>query len=381
VSGSNFSQVSDRRLRIGLIINPLAGIGGPAALKGSDGVVDEARHRGSESRVEERVTVCLQALSHCRDRIEWVSMPGEMGADVLEHCGMACQTVGEIEPGMTTADDTRRGVKLMSEAGVDLLLFCGGDGTARDVVDVYRDIPSALGIPCGVKMHSGVFATTPLAAADLLAKVVAGEILSLQLGEVRDIDEESLRKGIINAQFYGELPVPDDVRYVQQTKIGGQEVEELVIEEIAAEVIEGLDADTLYLMGSGSTVAGVMQAMGLEGTLLGVDVVRDGEVVMLDATEVQLWDLANSTGEVQIIVTPIGGQGHVFGRGNQQFSPRVIRAVGQQNITIISSKSKLTGLDGRPLIVDTGDEQLDAGFSGMTEITTGYEEKVLYRIG
>ena len=162
--------MSKARLKIGLILNPLAGVGGPAALKGSDGVADEALRLGSESKVNERVAVCIRALSTCRGGIEWITMPGEMGADVLKQCEMDYGIVGEIESGMTTAEDTKQGVILMGEQGVDILLFCGGDGTARDVVDVFRAIPSALGIPCGVKMHSGVFANSPIAAANLLQK-------------------------------------------------------------------------------------------------------------------------------------------------------------------------------------------------------------------
>ena len=371
----------DVPLKIGFLLNPIAGIGGEVALKGSDGVVEEAKRLGGESKVATRASACLAALGRYRDRIQWITMPGEMGADVLAEFGMNFSVVGEITIGATTAEDTRKGVGLIESHGVDLLLFGGGDGTARDVFDTAPSSPAVLGVPCGVKMHSGVFGTSPGAVAEIIRKIVQGDTLSVLSGEIRDIDESALRDGIVKTRFYGELPVPDDVRYVQQTKSGGREVESLVVQEIAAEIEENLDPDTLYLMGPGSTVAGVMETMGLACTLLGIDVVQNGETIQQDATEAELWSLVNQDQPAKILVTVIGGQGYIFGRGNQQLSPRVIRKVGLDNIVIIASKSKLGELNSRPLLVDSGDEELDAELAGTTTVITGYEEKVLYRIG
>ena len=379
--------MSGRALRIGLLINPVAGIGGPVALKGSDGVVEEARARGGESHVHERVAHCLDVLISDQEdnSIAWFAAPGEMGADLLRSKGQPVVETGSIVAGRTTAQDTRRCIRELADAGIDLLLFAGGDGTARDVMDSVAGIPAVVGIPSGVKMHSGVFANTPKAAALLIRKMLAGELLTLVQAEVRDIDEVSFREGIVRTRFYGELPVPDDLQYMQQTKIGGREVEELVIEEIAADVRENMQPDTWYIMGSGSTIAGIMESIvspqsGLAPTLLGIDVVRNGEQMAADVTEQDLLELLADGAPARIFVTAISGQGHILGRGNQQLSPRVIRRVGAGNISVVASKAKLNALNGRPLRVDTGDELLDAELAGLHAVITGYEDRVYYRV-
>ena len=184
----------------------------------------------------------------------------------------------------------------------------------------------------------------------------------------------------MKTRFYGELPVPDELRYVQQTKVAGREDEGLAIEEIAAEIIARMEPNTLYLMGSGATVAAIMANMQLDNTLLGVDAIRDQKLIASDMTEQQIWDLLKDAPPVHILVSVIGGQGYIFGRGNQQFSPRVIRRVGRRNIIIIATRSKLAALDARPLLVDTGDEALDTALAGLHTIRTGYEDAVLYRV-
>ncbi len=395
------SNPDKRHLRIGLILNPIAGIGGSVALKGSDGVLAAARARGGESKVAARVGVCLQKILQSGSRVEWLTMPGEMGADLLQDAlhsfqqnslqqnqqQTPCQNpsrflgiVGEIQQGATTAEDTRRGCMLLEERGVDLLLFAGGDGTARDLVDVHSSIPAFLGIPCGVKMHSGVFATTPSTAAEIVIKLARDETLSVVAREVRDINEEACREGVMRTRFYGELPVPDELRYVQHTKMAGREDEALAIEEIAASIIDDIEPGILYLMGSGSTVAAIMASMQLDNTLLGVDAVCDYKLVASDVTEQQLWELLSDARPARILVSVIGGQGYIFGRGNQQFSPRIIRRVGRSNIIVIATRTKLAALNAMPLLVDTGDESLDTALAGLHSIRTGYEDAVLYRV-
>ncbi len=369
--------MTDRAFRIGLVVNPLAGVGGPAGLKGSDGVYEEALSRGARSQVADRVALCLNALPSVG--IEWFTASGSMGGDYLEVRSIPFQAVGET-PEQTSPEDTRALVQTLCRSDIDLLLFAGGDGTARDVADAFHLVPAVLGIPCGVKMHSGVFATSPRAAADLLQRLIDGEALSVVDGEVRDIDESSFRDGVVKTRFYGELPVPDDLRYVQQTKIGGRESDELVVQEIAADVIENMDDETLYIMGSGSTVCAIIENMNLPATLLGIDVIYQGALLAEDATEQQLLKLLNDYPKAKIIVTAISGQGHVFGRGNQQLSAAVIRKAGPENIVIVATKSKLAALEQRPLLVDTGDSGLDEDLSGMRVILTGYEDHVLYRV-
>ena len=365
-------------MKVGLLFNPKAGVGGPVGLKGSDGVYGDAIQLGGQSKVAGRAASCLERIAH--DEIEWFTVPGVMGGDILEQLGIPSHLLGgPIDPD-TSAEDTRHCVRLICEQGIDLLLFAGGDGTARDVADSIQDVAAVLGIPCGVKMHSGVFATTPVAAAELVNKMLAGEILSVVQSDVRDIDESSFREGIVKTRFYGELPVPDDLRYVQQTKVGGKEVDALVVQDIAAYFTENMVPDALYLMGSGSTVATLMDSLGLQPTLLGIDVVRNGELLAVDVSEHQILDLLEDAPVAKIVVTAIGGQGHIFGRGNQQLSAKVIRRVGIRNLEIVATKSKLVRLERRPLLVDTGDVELDEALAGIKSVLVGYDDWVVYQV-
>ncbi|NQX88928.1 MAG: NAD(+)/NADH kinase, partial [Halioglobus sp.] len=239
-----------------------------------------------------------------------------------------------------------------------------------------------IGVPAGVKMHSGVFAVSPEAAGELLGRLAAGGLVGVGLQEVRDIDEQAFRQNIVRSQFYGQLQVPSDTRFLQQTKIGGREDDELAAADIAAWQVANMAADRLYLIGPGSTTAAIMAELQLPNTLLGVDVVRDGQLVRADADGQTLWALVQgSVCQASIIVTAIGGQGHVFGRGNQQFTPEVIRAIGKENIIIVAAKAKIAALASRPLLVDTNDAGLDRDLAGLYEVNTGYDDRILYRIG
>jgi predicted polyphosphate/ATP-dependent NAD kinase len=373
--------MTERRLVIGLVTNPLAGIGGPAALKGSDGsdTVLKARQAGSESKVLERTRIVLQELNGLQDRLEFVVYPGVMGQVAFNDSSLPFRVVGQPLVDETAADDTRRAVELLQDECVDILVFAGGDGTARDVCDVINPGQVVLGIPCGVKMHSGVFANSPLSAGKIIRDITLGKLTTVTDAEVRDIDELAFRHGLVRAKYYGEMTVPEALRYIQQTKSGGVEVEELVLQEIAADVVEGMRPGVQYLIGSGSTTAAIMDSLKIKNTLLGVDVIKDGSLVTGDATEAQLFSLVTNNSS-EIILTIIGGQGHIFGRGNQQLSPRVIRAVGRDNLKVIATKTKLEALGGKPLLVDTGDPVLDDELAGLIRVITGYEDSVLCRV-
>jgi predicted polyphosphate/ATP-dependent NAD kinase len=277
--------------------------------------------------------------------------------------------------------DTRQAVREMREHGVDLILFAGGDGTARDIFDEVGSSIPVLGIPAGVKMHSGVFAVSPEAAGELLLQLVRGGLVGLTAREVRDIDEDAFRHDRVRSRFYGEMLVPGEGRYLQHTKVGGRESPELVADDIAEWLVEQMEPGRTYLIGPGSTTAAIMAKLGLANTLLGVDVIRDGELLASDADEAGLLEqLARAPAAATIVVTVIGGQGHVFGRGNQQFSPQVIREVGPENVLVVAAKSKIAALEGRPLLVDTNDPALDRELCGWHVVITGYDDRILYRI-
>jgi predicted polyphosphate/ATP-dependent NAD kinase len=373
-----------RAFRLGLIINPYAGLGGSVALKGSDGSATAARalSLGAKPMAGIRVQQALQQLLPFRDQLLLVTGAGELGESVARSAGFAVEVVYRATQQPSSGEDSRQLARQLVAAQVDVLVFAGGDGTARDVAAVVPEQQLVLGIPAGVKIHSGVYAISPTAAGKVIAELISGRLTSVLRADVMDIDEQAFRAGTVRARRYGEMLVPAELRYVQAVKMGGKESDELVLADIAAEVIESMQPDRLYVMGSGSTVAFIMAELGLPNTLLGIDVVLNGEVIATDATAPQLLQLLQQRQlPAQLIVTVIGGQGHIFGRGNQQLSPAVIRTIGMDNIRVVATKNKLQQLQQRPLVVDTGDPALDDELAGVIRVTTGYRDEVLVRVG
>jgi predicted polyphosphate/ATP-dependent NAD kinase len=369
-------------LHIGLIVNPLAGLGGSLALKGSDGPeIRELAARGHAHRAQERTLRMLKILQQDASAFQFSSARGAMGETSLAKMGLAAKVVGSDIDAITTSEDTRVAAEALRQCGVDIIVFAGGDGTARDIYDAVGDECPVLGLPTGVKMHSGVFAVSPEAAGELLLQLARGGLVGLSAQEVRDIDEDAFREDTVRTRFYGELRVPSEGRFLQQTKVGGREVPELAAADIAAWLAMQMEPERLYFIGPGSTTAAIMTELKLPNTLLGVDIVGNGLLLSADVNEEQLLEMvAQSPGQATIVVTVIGGQGYFFGRGNQQFSPSVIRAVGLENIWVVAAKSKLASLDGRPLLVDTNDKSLDLELCGYRTVVTGYDDQTLYRV-
>jgi predicted polyphosphate/ATP-dependent NAD kinase len=373
--------------RLGLIINPVAGIGGRVALKGSDGdqVYARALKLGAQPLAQQRCADTLQLIENYRDQLTIFTAAHDMGEDLSRRMGFDTRVVADNDAGHTHAEDTETTVRQLLEQGIDLLLFAGGDGTARNIYHALQQLEAdtslpVIGIPAGCKIHSAVYAVTPRHAGELLALILRGRPLSLQEASVMDIDEEAFRHDLVKARRYGQLMVPAENQYMQNMKDGGVAHSALVLQDIAAYLVETMDEDTLYLIGSGTTPKAVMDELGLESTLLGIDAVKQGRLVARDLNEQQILQLIDQQ-RTKMIVTVIGGQGHLFGRGNQQFSPEVIRAVGRDNIIIIATPEKLHALEGQPLRVDTGDEQLNEQLCGMVPVITGYDHMNLYRIG
>ncbi len=366
--------------RLGLIINPLAGLGGSVALKGSDGaeVARQALALGAVPRAQARTRAALEPLLGMD--LEVLTWAGDMGGDLAQGMGFTTCVLGQADSVPSSAEDTCNAARALLDARVDLVLFAGGDGTARNICETLGERIPVLGVPAGVKIHSGVYALTPQAAGQLVAMLVRGELVAIDDQEVRDLDEEAFRAGQVRARFYGEMRVPSEHRYLQHVKnASNREDETLVLDEIAADFVEQVDPETLYLMGSGSTVAAIMDELGLDNTLLGVDAVLDGEVIAADCTAQQLLELAQGR-QVRIVITLIGGQGHIIGRGNQQLSAELLRRVGRDSLHLVATRTKLNALEGRPLIIDSGDPELDRDWSGLIQVHTGYRDAVLYRI-
>jgi predicted polyphosphate/ATP-dependent NAD kinase len=366
--------------RLGLIVNPLAGLGGSVALKGSDGQAEQALALGATPQAMNRAKTALTELLAQCGQFEVFTVAGDMGQSVCDALGLNYQLVYRPQTSPSTPADTEHAARLLAENGVDILLFAGGDGTARNICAAVGEQTTVLGIPAGVKIHSGVYAISPQAAGKLVAKLIAGELVSLSEAAVMDIDEQAFRDGVVKARRFGEMRIPAQLRYVQSVKMGGRESEELVLADLAAYVASQMEDNVRYVMGSGSTVAAVMAELGLDNTLLGVDVVENGALIAKDVSAAQLLELVQGYPS-KLVITLIGGQGHVFGRGNQQLSPDVIRAIGRDNIVLIAGKAKLQQLEGRPLLADTGDAKLDQQLTGLINIVTGYNDYVMYRLG
>ena len=365
------------QLRVGLLVNPVAGMGGSVGLKGTDGVMAErARALGAQPVTPDRSRDFLAHIPPTLP-VRWLAGPAEMGERWLRDAGLQCQVVGETAAN-TDAGDTRRIATEMLRQGIDLLVFVGGDGTARDVCDAVGTGPAVIGVPAGVKVYSAVFAVSARAAARLLEAFFHGAETGEE--EVLDIDEEAFREGRLDARLYGAMRVPEVAGDLQ----GGKEASDSGVSGQAAkrevgEYVAGLlQQDVLYLLGPGTTVRAVADAVSVEKSLLGVDALRNGELVGRDLSERQLLDLLERYQVARIVVTPLGGNGFVFGRGNRQFTPAVIRKVGIDNVIIVAIASKLRGIGS--LHVDTGDESLDEALAGYVEVVIGWQRARMMRI-
>jgi len=377
--------------KLGFIINPIAGIGGSVALKGSDGMAMHALALGAEPKANARAKLALEVLLPYKNDIVIYTASGQMGEQCARDLGFTVEILYHAKHEQTQSDDSQLAAQALLTCGVDIILFAGGDGTARDIANVvaneddYQQVP-VLGIPAGCKLHSGVYAITPKAAGRIIELMVTKELVTLTTGDVMDIDESLFRQGIVKAKRYSEMQIPSELRYVQAVKSGGKESDEFVLQDIAANIIEEMNDhdDRQFIIGSGSTTAFLMAELTLDNTLLGVDIVSEQSLVSSDVTEAELYkSITEYQGISKLVITLIGGQGHVFGRGNQQLSPRVIRTIlaqpgHRENIIIIATKAKLTALDNKPLISDTGDSELDQQLAGFMPIVTGYKDQVLY---
>ena len=368
--------------RLGLIVNPIAGIGGRVGLKGSDGakVQKRAMELGAVPQAQRRA---IEALKRLRDMegLQVVTYPGEMGEEAARACSFEPEVIGAITPGQTTAEDTREAASEMQRRGVDLLLFAGGDGTARDIYAAVGTSMTVLGIPAGVKIHSAVYATHPRSAGQLAALYLQGKVSGLREVEVMDIDEEAFRQNRLSARLYGYLKIPFRTSLVQSQKMPSTG-EANALAAIAEDIVTKMEEDVLYIIGPGTTTRAIAEEMELEKTLLGVDAVLNRELVARDASESQLLALLqeHGGGKARIVVTPIGGQGYLFGRGNQQISPQVIERVGRERIIFVSTPEKLYALGSQPLLVDTGSRAVDEMLAGYITVVTGYNERAVRKV-
>lgn len=376
--------------RIGILVNPDAGLGGRLGYKGTDGRAAEARAAGAVDRSGPRMTDALsrfsELLSHLREAPHLMTCSGRMGSDWIP-AGISFEEV-VIAPAESTAADTRKAVSELLDANIDLLFYAGGDGTTRDIVSALEsaertDLP-LVGVPTGVKMHSGCFAATPRAAAEVLAAWLAGDLM-LASTEVMDLDEVAYREGEWKVRMYAEVQTPSSPRWMQGAKmrVAAAEEEE-VLEGLAAHVGELAEENPgmLIIWGSGGTLRAMSENLGMQTTLLGIDASRDGVLVGRDLAEDGLLKLLaeSESDSVLLLLSPMGGQGFLIGRGNLQLSPEVLSAVGVDNILGVATPGKLAILS--ELRIDSGDADLDADIRERRylRVLQGYRTTRLIRV-
>jgi predicted polyphosphate/ATP-dependent NAD kinase len=336
-------------------------MGGAVGLKGTDGakILKQAISLGARPMAPTRAMSFLSELKFVKDKIQLVVGAGNMGEEEALSCGFVCTVLGERKK-ETTAEDTRETARKIADAKADILVFCGGDGTARNILEAINLSIPALGVPTGVKMHSSVFAVDPTATAKIAIGFLWGE-LPLREAEVMDVDENAFREGRVSSRLYGHLLTPYEPYLIQGAKMASPITESELRNQaaIAIYIIENMKPDVAYIIGPGTTTRTISDLLDAKKTLLGVDLFCNKKIVASDVNEKQILEAIRGK-TAQIIVTPIGGQGFVFGRGNQQISTEVIRRVGLDNIIVVATESKLRSL--KSLRVDTGDPKLDDAF-------------------
>ena len=364
---------------IALIINPISGMGGSVGLKGTDGVeiLDQAIALGAKPLAADRTNAAIEPLKKIASSIEFVGFDGSMGGDVVGRAGFSFTPVGRSTSARTSEEDTHQVLKTVASYTPDLIMFAGGDGTARIIQSVVGTSFPVVGIPTGVKMYSSVFAVTPRAAGQLAAMQILDQIDSLTLADIIDLDEETYRQGRIVPQLFGHMMVPVARNLIQSPKSPTKGEEEQA-RLIANQVIGDLKSGVLYILGPGTTTKAITDLLEMDGSLIGIDVILDRELIAKDVAEKELLALLDKHLSAEIIVTPIGGQGLLFGRGNLQISARVIRQVGVENLTIIATPGKIASLGGRPFLMDLGDSKLEQEMPTFFRVISGWRNTTMY---
>jgi predicted polyphosphate/ATP-dependent NAD kinase len=363
--------------KIGLIVNPISGMGGSVGLKGTDGnILKKALKMGAKPVAPKKIDILLSHLKNKED-IFFLAAPSKMGADMLKIKDFEFEIIGEISQ-ETSAEDTKRIAKQMLAKNIELLIFCGGDGTARDIFDAIQLYVPVIAIPSGVKMFSSVFAINPRAAAEMIDSFMIGTDTVEK--EVLDINEDAFREGKLQSRLYGYLKVPQVERLLQggkQSSKIGKSIQENK-NEIAKHIIENMKDNVLYLLGPGTTVKAISESLGVSKALLGIDAICNKNLVASDINEREILDLLDKYKLAEIIISPIGGQGFILGRGNKQFTPEVLKKIGKDNIKVVATEDKMKEL--MCLRIDTGDIEVDNTFIGHKKVIVGYNEFLLIEI-
>jgi len=369
---------------MGFLVNPIAGMGGRVGLKGTDGVEKNALTLGAKPVAPTRAVELLRRLKELQltATLNLLTCPGVMGADEVKSAGLRAETLSMVLKSKTTAEDTKLATKLMAKAKVDLIVFVGGDGTARDIFDALQGANGmpVLGVPSGVKMYSGIFAASPADAAEVVQAFAEREAQLMDF-EIMDADEKAIRTDHFSVRLHGFLKGP----FVPMRLLGSKQVTPETLDEhenqmaAARFVVEEMDPKATYILGPGTTVKCIADLLGVEKTLLGVDIYRDKRVTK-DVNEEKILREIKDWRNTWIVLSPIGRQGMLLGRGNQQISPEVVRRVGEERIIVAATRSKIQGIEGGVLRVDTGDPRVDESLRGYIKVAIDYREWRLMQV-
>lgn len=361
--------------KVGLLVNPIAGMGGRVGLKGTDGedVLKKAIELGAIQEAPEKAKRALEKLLDIKDKFEILTSSGLMGEDECKELGLNYRVIYNYN-GKSSKEDSVKILELLLNENVDIILFVGGDGTARDVYSVIGDKIPVIGVPAGVKIHSPVYGNTPEQAGNLLHEVVYGIDLPLTEQDVIDIDEEAFRNDRVEVRLYGYLTVPFDKRYLQNKKSPTPQGDNEAQLSIACDVVDGMKDDVFYIIGSGTTPMYVMKELDLPYTVLGVDIVKNKKLIKKDCNEKDILEIIGDERAI-LVVTPMGGQGYLFGRGNQQLSPNVLRKIDKKDIIIIATNGKLDSISSGHLIAYTMDKEIDQKIKGYYRVKIGYDRE------
>lgn len=369
-----------RKIRIGFLVNPIAGMGGAVGLKGTDGELYQlAMKLGAEPIAPERASRFIKSMLKLNiiNSIDIITVSGNMGSYYLKNNDIPHKIILNVYP-PTTKNDTKMASDLFLKENIDLIIFVGGDGTAKDIYDVIDLKVPVIGVPSGVKMYSSVFAINPEAAAETLKFFIEGKTV-LSEREVMDIDEDAYRRDELKINLYGYLKVPIYERFIQAGKevMFGYDIEENK-RAIAKYVIEEMDPHTLYILGPGTTTKTIANLLNQDKTLLGVDAYYNKKLIKKDIAEKDILNLLTKYHRVKLIVSPLGGEGFIFGRGNQQLSPTVLAKIGKENIIVVATRDKIRRLN--ELYVDTGDPKIDNMLKGYIRVIVDYREEIVMKV-
>lgn len=373
-----------KKRAIGFFINPIAGMGGRVGLKGTDNVLQQARELGANPIAPSRAIEFLNALKRLYPSppIKLVTCPRPMGEEEVKAAGLETEILTQPIGMETSAEDTKIAVRKMVEFGIELIVFVGGDGTARDILDALQDNKQihVLGVPSGVKMYSGIFVITPVEAAEVVLAFVEGQSQAIDF-EIMDTDETAFRADQFTIRLYGYLKGPFvPLRFQGSKQISVETLDEHENQEaVARSIIESINPNSTYILGPGTTLKCIANILGLEKTLLGVDIYRNGTLIK-DVNERRILEEIPDFKDTWIIVSPIGHQGILFGRGNQQISPEIIKRVGKDKIIVVATRNKLQGIPENVLRVDTGEATVDAALRGYIKVIVDYREWRMIRV-